>query len=95
MASTAAGVAVGSTIGHALGGMFTGSSAPAEAQQQQPVYNQQYDNNAASQTSYGNPACEGDASSLRNCLKENQGNMQVCGYFLEQLKSCQSMSSQY
>ncbi|KAH8168156.1 hypothetical protein CIB48_g88 [Xylaria polymorpha] len=51
MASTAAGVAVGSTIGHAIGGLFSGgSSAPAEAAPQQTnaaANNDQYTNNCA------------------------------------------------
>lgn len=95
MASTAAGVAVGSTIGHTLGagitGMFSGgSSAPAEAQQQQVIPAQQ-------QQSYQEQArsCDVDAKNFTRCLEENSGNMQTCDYYLQQLKACQEASRHY
>lgn len=93
MASTAAGVAVGSTIGHTLGAgitsMFGGSSAaaPAEAQQvaaQPQTYQQEQGR-----------SCEVDARSFTRCLEENNGNMQVCDYYLQQLKACQEAARQY
>ncbi|KAH8667419.1 hypothetical protein BGZ60DRAFT_470256 [Tricladium varicosporioides] len=94
MASTAAGVAVGSSIGHAIGGFFGGgSSAPAE---QAPADNAvQAQGNAAQQNSWGAKSCEADAKSFTKCLDENQGNMQICSWYLEQLKACQSAASQY
>ena len=97
MASTAAGVAVGSTIGHTLGagitGMFGGSSssAPAEAapqQQQVAAYQQQ-------QTQEQAKHCDADARSFTRCLEDNNGNMQICDYYLQQLKACQEASRQY
>ncbi|ODV90726.1 hypothetical protein CANCADRAFT_110011 [Tortispora caseinolytica NRRL Y-17796] len=93
MASTAAGVAVGSTIGHTLGAgitsMFGGSSAePAEqtyaAQQQQQQQQQQ---------AVG--ACDTDARAFTKCLEENNGNMQICDYYLQQLKACQEAARIY
>lgn len=96
MASTAAGVAVGSAVGHTLGAgitsMFGGSSssAPVE-QQQQPV--QQY----ASQTQQqqGAAVCDVDARNFTRCLSDNDGNMQICDFYLQQLKACQEASRQY
>ncbi|RDW63836.1 hypothetical protein BP5796_10338 [Coleophoma crateriformis] len=94
MASTAAGVAVGSSIGHAIGGFFGGgSSAPAESQQQNQAVatqGQAQDNN-----SWGARSCEADAKQFTKCLDDNQGNMQICSWYLEQLKACQSAASQY
>ncbi|MCJ1235976.1 hypothetical protein MMC14_003952 [Varicellaria rhodocarpa] len=97
MASTAAGVAVGSSIGHAIGGFFGGgSSSTVEAQQQ--------DGTLASQATEGNfqnnnisRSCEPDAKAFTKCLDENKGEyqMSVCGWYLEQLKACQSAASQY
>ncbi|KAI5867434.1 hypothetical protein GGS23DRAFT_592747 [Durotheca rogersii] len=90
MASTAAGVAVGSTIGHALGGLFTGGgSAPADAAPQQSEaatanYSQQQSNN-----------CQGAALNFTKCMDDNQGNMQICNWYLEQLKACQAAASPY
>nr|EAQ71076.1 hypothetical protein MGCH7_ch7g483 [Pyricularia oryzae 70-15] len=87
MASTAAGVAIGSSVGHAIGGLFSGgSSAPAETtqaaapQQQQ----QQLQNN-----------CAGAAQNFTKCMDDNNGNMQICNWYLEQLKACQAASTQY
>ncbi|CAG7921497.1 unnamed protein product [Penicillium olsonii] len=100
MASTAAGVAVGSSIGHAIGGFFGGgSSAPAEAQQAPPAQAQPMDNGLyqsnASQSSYENPACEVDVRNFRNCMDENQGNLGICGWYLDQLKACQAAAKPY
>ncbi|KAF3991631.1 hypothetical protein FT663_01442 [Candidozyma haemuli var. vulneris] len=94
MASTAAGVAVGSTIGHTLGAgitsMFGGSSAPpAEAPQQDLAAQQQYNNQEQSRT------CDADARTFTRCLEENNGNMQVCDFYLQQLRACQEASRRY
>ncbi|KAI0894402.1 hypothetical protein F4806DRAFT_473061 [Annulohypoxylon nitens] len=90
MASTAAGVAVGSSIGHAIGGLFSGGSAPAEASPQaaQPQVNSQQ------QSQWGNN-CQGATQSFTKCMDEQGGNMQICGWYLEQLKACQAAASQY
>ncbi|KAI0870760.1 hypothetical protein GGS24DRAFT_90788 [Hypoxylon argillaceum] len=86
MASTAAGVAVGSTIGHALGGLFGGSSAPAEAAPQQA-------NMANNQNQYSTN-CAGAAENFTKCMDDNSGNMQICNWYLEQLKACQQAAKQ-
>lgn len=86
------GVAVGSSIGHAIGGMFGGggSSAPAEPQQaappaeSQPMDNSLWQSNATNQ-SWENPACETDVRNFRRCMDDNQGNMGICGWYLDQL----------
>jgi hypothetical protein len=92
MASTAAGVAVGSSIGHAIGGFFGGgSSAPAEASPQ-AVQAQA----APQQSSYsGNNNCQGATQNFTQCMDEHNGNMQVCNWYLEQLKACQAAAAQY
>ncbi|KAK6367354.1 uncharacterized protein PV06_06653 [Exophiala oligosperma] len=102
MASTAAGVAVGSSIGHAIGGFFGGgSSAPVE-QQQQPTdaYAQTgnaMDNRLYNQTSSAEATgpCASDIKSFTDCMNQNQGNMTICGWYLEQLKACQQAARQY
>lgn len=94
MASTAAGVAVGSTIGHTIGagitGLFGGSSAPAEQPQDQQLAQ-------SLQQSYQEQAkhCDADARNFTRCLEDNGGNMQICDYYLQQLKACQQAASQY
>ncbi|KAI1392561.1 uncharacterized protein F4822DRAFT_391397 [Hypoxylon trugodes] len=89
MASTAAGVAVGSSIGHAIGGFFGGgSSAPAEAAPQQVNTQDQQQNQ------WGNN-CQGATQNFTKCMDDHSGNMQICGWYLEQLKACQTAASQY
>lgn len=86
MASTAAGVAVGSSIGHALGGLFGGSSAPADAAPQQANMT---DNNHQQNN------CAGAAENFTKCMDDNNGNMQICNWYLEQLKACQQAAKPY
>ncbi|WEW57525.1 hypothetical protein PRK78_002992 [Emydomyces testavorans] len=91
MASTAAGVAVGSSIGHAVGSFFTGgsSSAPAEAAQAPPATASPMDNSlyqSNSSSSWGQSgACETDIKAFRSCMDEHGGNMSICGWYLDQL----------
>ncbi|KAH8882679.1 hypothetical protein GQ53DRAFT_700533 [Thozetella sp. PMI_491] len=88
MASTAAGVAIGSSVGHAIGGLFSGgSSAPAEAPQAQAAPAQQQNN-------WGNN-CQGATKQFTQCMDENGGNMNICGWYLDQLKACQAAASQH
>ncbi|KAF3930300.1 hypothetical protein ABW20_dc0110332 [Dactylellina cionopaga] len=91
MASTAAGVAVGSTVGHVLGssltGMFGGSSSDAAA----PAA-------AAPTNTYGDVTrgdCSADAKSFTGCLEATNNDMNACSYYLDQLKACQAMFKTY
>ena len=85
MASTAAGVAVGSTVGHVIGGgisnmLFGGSSreaAPAAAPPQQ--YEQQQQQNF----------CEPDQRAFMKCLETNSQDITACQYYLDAFKQCQ------
>lgn len=89
------GVAVGSSIGHAIGGFFGGgSSAPVEAQQQAPA--DLANNGTYTSSSYQAPkVCETDVSNFRRCMDQNQGDLTICGWYLDQLKACQQAASQY
>ncbi|CAJ0548247.1 Ff.00g050010.m01.CDS01 [Fusarium sp. VM40] len=86
MASTAAGVAIGSSVGHAIGGMFGGSSEPAAAAPVQAA--------APQEQSWNQNNCAGVAQNFTKCMDDNNGNMQICNWYLEQLKACQAASSQ-
>ncbi|KAF2838994.1 hypothetical protein M501DRAFT_1016093 [Patellaria atrata CBS 101060] len=89
MASTAAGVAVGSSIGHAIGGFFGGgSSAPVETQASDPA-STTYNTNTAPRV------CEQDVNNFKKCMDENEGNLTICGWYLDQLKACQSAAARY
>ena len=101
MASTAAGVAVGSAVGHTIGAgissLFSGSKSESSAlpaeQQQQAVAAPQV------QATQMNPemakTCDVDARNFTRCLEENNGNFQICDYYLQQLKACQEAARQY
>lgn len=93
------GVAVGSSIGHAIGGFFGGggSSAPAEAQQAPPAQSQGMDSglwqSSATNQTWENPACEANVRDFRNCMDENNGNISICGWYMDQLVRFYSGSS--
>lgn len=97
MASTAAGVAVGSAVGHTIGagitGMFGGSSSSQQVDQQQQQAVQQQA--VQTQQQQGAAACDVDARNFTRCLSDNDGNMQICDYYLQQLKACQEAARQY
>ena len=65
-----------------------GSSAPAEAAPQQANTQQQQ------QQQWGNN-CAGATQNFTKCMDDNNGNMQICNWYLEQLKACQSAASPY
>jgi len=81
------GVAVGSSIGHAIGGFFGGGSSAAEQPQQVQAQAQEYTQRT------GN--CEDQAKMFTKCMDDNSGNMQICGWYLDQLKACQVAASPY
>jgi hypothetical protein len=80
MIAAYSGVAVGSTIGHTLGNLFSGggSAAPAETQQAaaQNTQNQQMAGN-----------CGPAVQQFTKCMDDHNGNMQICNWYLEQLVS--------
>ena len=102
MASTAAGVAVGSTVGHMMGAGISGmvclslvgvghsaadrwktqfgggSSAPSPAEQAAPAP-------LTAQSESGTAHCDADVKNFTKCLDDNNGNMQICSWYLEQL----------
>ena len=77
-------MAVGSSIGHAIGGMF-GSGAPAEQQHSDNAVATQANESSSQSNAWGPRSCETDAKTFTKCLDENQGNMQICGWYLDQL----------
>lgn len=88
------GVAVGSSIGHAIGGFFGGGSseaapAPQDNQLQSAAPAQQQSQWAA------NNNCQGAAQTFTKCMDEHNGDMQICNWYLEQLKACQTAAKQY
>ncbi|KAJ2476304.1 hypothetical protein IWW56_004993 [Coemansia sp. RSA 2131] len=90
MATTAAGVAVGSAVGHTLANgvssLFgSGSSEVAQPQQQQyaqttqqPAYNNQ-----------SNEMCKSSSDDFMKCLNATN-DVSQCQFYLDQLNSCRS-----
>lgn len=70
--------------------MFGGSNnhQPAEAEQQQPQQ-QYYQQQDVKNT------CEADAKAFTQCLEATNNDMSACKWYLDALKQCQSMASQY
>ncbi|GAA5911025.1 hypothetical protein JCM6882_006751 [Rhodosporidiobolus microsporus] len=93
MASTAAGVAVGSTVGHGLSSMLFGgggSSQPAEvAQASAPVEQQTF------QQARMGGACDVQAKDFVSCLNATANDTQSCQYYLDMLKQCQAAAAPY
>ena len=77
------GVAVGSSIGHAVGGWFGGSgAAPAEAQDS-TVASQQTQDGGYQNNTWAQESCEPAANGLTTCLDQNNGNMQICTWLVQ------------
>ena len=88
------GVAVGSSIGHALGGFFGGGSAEAAPPAEQNLSQDPYAMTSTSQ-SQQNQMCAAQVGNFRQCMDQNQGDLNICGWYLDQLKACQQAASQY
>ena len=71
--------------------MFGGGSSAAPAEQAQVAQTQA----APAQDNWQARNCDVDAKQFTKCLDENQGNMQVCSWYLEQLKACQAAAANY
>ncbi|CAG8503321.1 1628_t:CDS:2 [Ambispora leptoticha] len=105
MASTAAGVAVGSTIGHTLGSgigsLFGGGGGSEPTASEQPQQNAQtysqpgYQGFQGSNPAVGGASCEVDAKALTKCLEQNGHKIELCHWYLENLKACQEMARQF
>nr|CAG8467957.1 3368_t:CDS:2 [Entrophospora candida] len=102
MASTAAGVAVGHSIGHGITSLFTGGGsseipAPQESNQQSIPEQTQYQTYSTETTSRnpGVVTCENDAKAFTKCLEQNNHDTSLCQWYLENLINCQQMASKY
>ncbi|XP_070502569.1 coiled-coil-helix-coiled-coil-helix domain-containing protein 10, mitochondrial-like [Chironomus tepperi] len=90
IASTAAGVAIGHTMGHAITGMFSGSGSDSQPQQQQaaPVAQApQYAAPVDQQTANG--PCAWEIRQFLQCAQQ-QSDLSLCDGFNEALRQCKS-----
>lgn len=93
IATTAAGVALGSVAGHAITGMFSGSgekeaqqqqqqAAPYQQQQQQPMYPNEQPSNSSG-------PCSWEVKQFLQCAQQ-QSDLSLCDGFNEALRQCKS-----
>ena len=73
--------------GHAIGGLFGGSSAAPE-QQADSALQAQNSGDYGQSNAYGR-TCDESAKAFTKCLDENKGEyqMSICGWYLDQLVS--------
>ncbi|KAI9008266.1 hypothetical protein BC832DRAFT_591506 [Gaertneriomyces semiglobifer] len=94
MASTAAGVAVGSTIGHTLGagmsGLFGGGSHHATQATDSPPQQYQQQQPYSTERVVDPLPCEKDQKSFLKCLDDSSNDISQCQFYLDMLKQCQS-----
>jgi hypothetical protein len=89
IAQTAAGVALGSVAGHAITGMFSGSSSSdAPAQQQQAPVAQQSPAFAQDQQQQSGP-CAWEIKQFLQCAQQ-QSDLTLCDGFNEAIRQCKS-----
>lgn len=93
VAATAAGVAIGSSVGHAVGSLFMGGRTENDQPVEQSMQQQQQQPSQAAAPV--NAPCEKDASAFARCLEDNTTDISACQTYLEQLKSCRQMAQQY
>ncbi|KAF7550370.1 hypothetical protein G7Z17_g5787 [Cylindrodendrum hubeiense] len=72
------------------GGAYTACHNPSSAH---PAAAAPVQAQAAPQDQYNNNNCGGAAQSFTKCLDDNGGNMQICNWYLEQLKACQAAAN--
>ncbi|KAF8762030.1 chch domain protein [Rhizoctonia solani] len=87
MAATASSVAVGSTVGHGLSNMLFGGRSEAPVEQQAPPQQQYAPQNSGL-------SCDFQAKGGFTKCMEN-GDINTCGWYLEQLKACQAAARPY
>lgn len=91
IASTAAGVAIGSVAGHAITGMFSGSGSSenhAQEQQQAPVAQQHSSFAPQDQTQQG--PCAWEIKQFLQCAQQ-QSDLSLCEGFNEAMRQCKTM----
>lgn len=78
-----------------VGGWFGGgsSAAPAETASSDVMSS---DSGSGYASSYSTPrVCENQVVQFKSCMDQNQGDLTICGWYMDQLKACQQAASQY
>lgn len=88
IASTAAGVAIGSVAGHAITGMFSGGSSDAAHQDQAPAAQAAPAPISSSDQSQSGP-CAWEIKQFLQCAQQ-QSDLSLCDGFNEAIRQCKS-----
>jgi coiled-coil-helix-coiled-coil-helix domain-containing protein 2 len=96
MVSTAAGVAMGSTIGHTVGGIIThglfGSSSDRDeiAASSSPTNQTMMSSNPSTSSLSTDPSriCSFQSKQLAECLQQSGNDISLCEYYLTMLNQC-------
>ena len=61
------------------------------------LYNSQSQNQTAPSGSSGaeDHPCAADIKTFTTCMNENRGNMDICGWYMDQLKACKQAARLY
>ena len=54
-----------------------------------------YNTNANANRNEASGPCANDIKSFTDCMNQQRGDMNVCGWYLEQLRACQMAAKQY
>jgi len=93
--STGMGVALGHQISNGISSMFGGGSAEPPAADAPPPASELSTQGGAAQNSWGQATCDADVKQFTKCMDDNRGNMDICGWYLSQLKACQQAAKEY
>jgi len=87
-------------MGAGISSMFGGHGNPTPVEQTEAQPTPQYQDYQGSSSPFqttGGPAlsCEADSKAFIKCLEATNNDMTACKYYLDALKTCQQMASQY
>ena len=109
-AGVAVGSSIGHAIGGFFGGGSSAQEQlPEQTQYQQPVDAYGQPGGAVGSNLYGGSGqvktsasrgeasgpCANDLKQFTDCMNQNRGDMNVCGWYMEQLRACQMAAKQY
>ena len=89
IATTAAGVAIGHTMGHAMVGMFSGSDDKAAAQHNDAPVGQQAPVPVSTSDQSQNGPCSWEIKQFLQCAQQ-QSDLSLCDGFNEAIRQCKS-----
>jgi coiled-coil-helix-coiled-coil-helix domain-containing protein 2 len=85
-----------------FGGGSSAQAVPEQQQYQQPADSYAQPGGAMDSSLYNSSAanqasgpCAMNIKQYTDCMNQNQGDMNICGWYMEQLRACQQAAKQY